>query len=111
MNPNACIFVTTSYLLLITSIFTFAVGQLSGGFSSSTHKDLLLAKWQGPYQGVPAFDKVTLAGLIPAMEQGMAANLAEIELIANNPQAPTFENTIVLFLLHLVFEVLLLSQL
>ncbi|QBG35717.1 M3 family metallopeptidase [Litorilituus sediminis] len=58
-------------------------------------KALLLAKWQGPFQGVPAFDKVTIDGVIPAMEQAMATNLAEIELIANNPEAANFENTIV----------------
>ncbi len=58
-------------------------------------KALLLAKWQGPFQGVPAFDKVTIEGVIPAMEQAMATNLAEIELIANNPEAANFENTIV----------------
>lgn len=58
-------------------------------------KALLLAKWQGPYQGVPEFDKVTMAGLIPAMKEGMKANLAEIEAIANNTELPTFENTIV----------------
>ncbi len=58
-------------------------------------KALLLAKWQGPYQGVPAFDKVTLEGLIPAIEQGMKVNLAEIDVIANNPAEPNFENTIV----------------
>ena len=58
-------------------------------------KALLLAKWEGPYQGVPEFDKVSLIGLIPAMEEGMKINLAEIDVIANNPEAPTFENTIV----------------
>ena len=58
-------------------------------------KNLLLAQWQGPYQGVPAFDKVSLIGLIPAIEAGMKINLAEIEAIANNTEAPTFENTIV----------------
>jgi peptidyl-dipeptidase Dcp len=58
-------------------------------------KDLLLAKWQGPFEGVPAFDKVTLAGLVPAMEEAMAKELAEVELIANNADKPTFENTIV----------------
>lgn len=58
-------------------------------------KELLLAKWQGPYQGVPAFDKVSLVGLIPAIEAGMKINLAEIETIANNLETPTFENTIV----------------
>ena len=58
-------------------------------------KDLLLAKWQGPYQGVPAFDQVSLAGLIPAIEAGMKINLDEIEAIANSTEAPSFENTIV----------------
>jgi len=58
-------------------------------------KDLLLAKWQGPYQGVPAFDEVSLSGLIPALEEGMKIKFAEIEAIANNVEAPTFENTIV----------------
>ena len=58
-------------------------------------KQQLLAKWTGPFQGVPAFDKVSIAGLKAALEEGMALNLAEIEAIANNPDAPTFENTIV----------------
>ncbi|MGB7841339.1 MAG: M3 family metallopeptidase, partial [Salinimicrobium sp.] len=48
----------------------------------------------GPYGGVPAFDKMDLAEVKPAMEKGMALHLAEIEKIANNPEAPTFENTI-----------------
>ena len=54
----------------------------------------LLKEWQGPYGGVPAFDKMDLAEVKPAMEKGMALHLAEIEKIANNPEAPTFENTI-----------------
>jgi len=58
-------------------------------------KDLLLAKWQGPFEGVPAFDQVSLSGLVPAMEEAMAKKLAEVALIANNNSAPTFENTIV----------------
>jgi len=58
-------------------------------------KDLLLAKWQGPFEGVPAFDQVSLSGLVPAMEEAMAKELAEVDLIANNNDAPTFENTIV----------------
>ena len=58
-------------------------------------KDLLLAKWQGPFQGVPAFDKVSQTGLVAAMDKGMADKLAEVELIANNTDGPTFENTIV----------------
>ncbi|MFA3791760.1 M3 family metallopeptidase [Aliiglaciecola sp. SL4] len=55
----------------------------------------LLAEYSGPYGGVPAFDKMDLALLIPALEKGMEINLAEIEAITNNPAAATFENTIV----------------
>lgn len=54
----------------------------------------LLAKWIGPYSGVPAFDKMSVEDLKPALEFGMAKNLAEIDKIANNPEAPSFANTI-----------------
>jgi peptidyl-dipeptidase Dcp len=55
----------------------------------------LLQAWTGPYQGVPAFDKMQLADLKAALEQGMAAHLADIDKITANTAAPTFENTIV----------------
>ncbi|MBT2556536.1 M3 family metallopeptidase [Hymenobacter sp. ISL-91] len=54
----------------------------------------LLQPWSGPYGGVPAFDQVKVANFKPALEAGMAENMAEINAIANNPAAPTFENTI-----------------
>lgn len=56
--------------------------------------NVLLAEWTGPYGGVPAFDKMDLAALKPALEIGMAASLEEIDVIANNPEPPTFDNTI-----------------
>lgn len=55
----------------------------------------LLADWTGPNGGQPAFDKMDLDQIKPAMEAGMAASLAEINAIANNPAKPSFENTIV----------------
>ena len=55
----------------------------------------LLAEWTGEHGGQPAFDKMDLAQLKPAMEAGMAAHLAEIDAIANNPAKASFENTIV----------------
>jgi len=54
----------------------------------------LLAEWTGPYGGVPPFDQVEVAYFQPALEVAMAENLEEIERIATNPEAPTFENTI-----------------
>jgi peptidyl-dipeptidase Dcp len=57
--------------------------------------NILLAEWTGPHGGVPAFDRMDLADLKPALEAGMATALAEIDAIANSPEPPTFENTIV----------------
>ncbi len=54
----------------------------------------LLAKWEGPYGGVPPFDRVLVAHFKPALEAGMAENLADVERIANQTSPPTFENTI-----------------
>jgi len=62
--------------------------------STSVQDNVLLREFEGPYGGVPAFDKMDLALLKPAMEKGMAKHLEEIDKIANNPAEPTFENTI-----------------
>jgi peptidyl-dipeptidase Dcp len=57
----------------------------------------LLADWEGPYGGVPPFDKVQVALFKPALESAMTQNLMEVEAIAKDPAAPTFENTLVAF--------------
>src|SRR5262245_64781368 len=54
----------------------------------------LLAPWDGPYSGVPPFDRVRPEHLGPALEAAMAENLAEIDRVANDPAPPTFDNTI-----------------
>ena len=41
------------------------------------------------------FSKVKDSDYVPAMEAGMKEQIAEIDKIANNPAAPTFDNTIV----------------
>jgi peptidyl-dipeptidase Dcp len=76
-----------------------ACGETSKDMSDQTATagggDVLLAEWVGPYGGVPAFDQVDLADMEPALVAGMAMHLEEIDAIANNPEPPTFENTIV----------------
>lgn len=47
-----------------------------------------------PYQA-PAFDKIKDSDFQPAIEQGMKEQQAEMQKIADNPEAPTFENTLV----------------
>jgi len=56
--------------------------------------NVLLAEWTGPYGGVPAFERMELEALAPALETGMARQLAEIERIGECAEPPTFENTI-----------------
>ena len=63
--------------------------------TAMTYDNVLLQEWTGPYEGVPAFDKMEVSDVKAAMEKGMELSLAEIDKIANNPDAPTFENTIV----------------
>lgn len=47
-----------------------------------------------PYQA-PEFDQIKDSDFKPAFEEGMKIHLEEIQKIADNPQAPTFENTLV----------------
>ena len=47
-----------------------------------------------PFQA-PPFDKIKDEDFQPAIEAGIAQQQAEIQAIANNPDAPTFDNTIV----------------
>ena len=63
----------------------------------SSDQNPVFAPWTGPFGGVPAFDKVQVAHFKPAIEDGMAAQLAEIDAITSNAAAATFENTIVAF--------------
>ncbi|MDQ3057054.1 MAG: M3 family metallopeptidase [Pseudomonadota bacterium] len=42
----------------------------------------------------PAFDKIKDADFAPAFDRGMADELKEVQAIANNPEKPTFDNTI-----------------
>ena len=62
---------------------------------SNMTKNVLLNEWEGPYGGVPAFDKMKVEDIKPALEEAMEVNLNEIEEIANNDEPATFENTIV----------------
>src|SRR2546423_4364152 len=54
----------------------------------------LLAPWQGPWSGVPPFGRFKPADVKPALEAAMVENLAEIDRIAADPAAPTFDNSI-----------------
>ncbi len=62
--------------------------------TATTESNILLAEWTGPYGGVPAFDKMDIKHVKEAMEKGIALHLAELDKIANSPDAANFDNTI-----------------
>ena len=86
-------------LLTMTAICLTAIAvactEQSQDMTKDSDSNVLLAEWTGPYGGVPAFDRMDLDALKPALETGMAMQLDEIDAIAGNPEPATFENTIV----------------
>jgi len=92
--PNTSLFVLSICSLIFLSSYHPKETALDSNYLTDT-TNVLLEEWSGPYGGVPAFDEMTIEAVKPALEQGMAMSLQEIDAIANNPAAPTFENTIV----------------
>lgn len=84
-------------LLAGTAVLTFAA--LASSAQSATSPPLsasvLTAPWAGPHGGVPPFDRVKVPEFEPALEAAMAEQLREVDVIANNPAPPTFDNTLV----------------
>jgi len=84
--------------LLTLALAACAAGQKNGEKMTTAKAQaapVLLAPWQGPWGGVPPFGRFQVADIKPAMEQAMAEALQDNQRIADSPDAPTFENTIV----------------
>ena len=91
-------FITRSFVLIfaVATITVILVNpNNSSAMNTNTEANPLLAKWEGPYGGIPPFDRVQIPLFKPALEAGMAEQLEEIQRIASNPAPPDFENTIV----------------
>ncbi|PWB73639.1 peptidase M3, partial [candidate division GN15 bacterium] len=56
----------------------------------------LLVPYTTPYE-TPPFDKIQNAHYLPAFQEGIKQQAAEIAAIADNPSAPTFDNTVAAF--------------
>jgi peptidyl-dipeptidase Dcp len=81
-------------LLAVGCVAMIMTGSGAASAADTRAANPLLEKWSGPYQGVPAFDRYQVAQFEPALEVGMADQLAEIDKIAGDPAAPSFANTI-----------------
>ncbi len=74
--------------ILLTTVIAMSM------IACTQRENPLLSGEETPY-GVPAFNKIELSDYVPAFDEAIRQNEAEIDAIVNNPEAPTFENTIV----------------
>ena len=84
-------------VLFITFAFMTLIACNNSQKSDTTSREkgtIFFTEFDTPY-GTPPFDKIEFADYRPAFLAGMEEETAEIDSIVNNPEAPTFENTIV----------------
>ena len=79
-------------------LFTFAAllsaFQITAVSAADPIDNPLLKESTLPYH-LPPFDQIKDQHFVPAMEAGMRDQLKEVDAVANNPEKPTFENTVV----------------
>ncbi len=99
--------------LLALSLSAFALGACGGGERAEEGKTSALAtndeitvtdaelegnpfmeEWTTPY-GVPPFARIENGHYLPAIKKGILELRADVRAIAENPEPPSFENTIV----------------
>lgn len=79
------LFVFFSFLFLTSFAVNLLAQEETNPFFSS---------YQTPFE-TPPFDRIKNEHFLPAIKKGIEFQQTEIEAIVNNPQPPTFENTIV----------------
>jgi peptidyl-dipeptidase Dcp len=62
----------------------------------TTEENPFFVEWDTPF-GSPPFHLIDEDHYVPAYEEGIRQHKAEIDAIINNPEEPTFENTIVAY--------------
>ncbi|MFC2104793.1 M3 family metallopeptidase, partial [Bacteroidota bacterium] len=82
-------------LTLVLILFSMVIYSCTNT-EKEKNKNPFLTEFETPRE-VPPFDLIDTTHFIPAFKAGIEQEKAEIEAIINNPDDPTFENTIVPF--------------
>ena len=86
----------TALVLFAASVPTGrALGNDPGEPKAMPAPSVMLQPWTGPYGGVPPWHLVDPTGFVDAFDAAIAMADKEIQAIAGDPAAPTFQNTIV----------------
>ena len=82
-----------------TVFLAAAAMMLATGCKDKKQTDMdnpFFSAWGTPYE-IPDFGRIKTDHYLPAFEEGMKRQKAEIDAIVNNPEAPTFENTVLAY--------------
>lgn len=79
---------------MMSMALTAIVCGCNSSGEKTSNENPFFTEYNTPFD-VPAFDRIKTEHFKPAMLKGMEEEIAEIEAICNNPEDPTFENTIV----------------
>lgn len=83
-------------LLAATAMLAVAGCKNNTDMDSNLKDNPFLSEWGTPYN-IPDFSKIKTEHYMPAFEEGMRQQKAEIDAIVNNTETPTFENTILAY--------------
>ncbi len=78
-------------LAIALSLFFFACAEKA--VEQAESENPFFAEFDTPH-GVPPFDTIKEEHYVPAFKEGIKQEKAEVDAIANNPEPPTFKNTI-----------------
>ena len=85
----------SAFLLAVAGLTLPMIARAQSPTADATAaENPLLIESALPYH-LPPFDRIKDADFEPAYTEGMADHLKEVEAIATNPEAPTFQNTVV----------------
>lgn len=99
MESQICLFARIGFKPVLILLGIVALGSCAGERGTpaasviSGNDNPLLAEWHTEF-GVPPFDLISNEHYLPAFREAMTRHKAEIAAIADQPDAPTFANTV-----------------
>lgn len=81
------------FLISLATMTLLACNNAKTGKSGGENGTIFFTEFDTPF-GMPPFDRIAFEDFKPAFLKGMEEEAKEIDSIANNTEAPTFENTI-----------------
>lgn len=84
----------TNHYTMLKPLMFMAFAALTAASAQAEHQNpFLQPSYSTPYE-IPPFEQIEYADYLPAMQEGIRQQKAEIQAIIDNPATPTFDNTI-----------------